>query len=297
MAVLEAEVDRHLGEDVRVVGRAWAEHQAGIIGRRPASAGRHSSLELSGLAAGAQREARAAARQLAKGGGHLGRRGVPTVGPRSAGIDPDPDLARRVSHHERSFPMQIDLFALAVVAGLAVTGAAWAGPSNEKPPALNFTVKSNDGASVDLSRYRGQVLLIVNTASKCGYTPQYAGLEKLYREYKDRGLRILAFPANDFGHQEPGTDAEIRAFCTQNYNVSFDLFSKVTVKGPEKVPLYRYLTEQEADPSLNGEIKWNFTKFLVDRQGRVVARFEPAVDPDTPAFRQAVEKLLAERAP
>jgi glutathione peroxidase len=193
--------------------------------------------------------------------------------------------------------MQIDLFALAIVASLAVTGAAWAGPSNDKPAALGFTVKGNDGSAVDLSRYRGQVLLIVNTASKCGYTPQYASLEKLYQSYKDRGLRILAFPANDFGQQEPGTDAEIRAFCTQNYNVSFDLFSKVTVKGPEKTPLYHYLTEQEADPSLNGEIKWNFTKFLVNRQGRVIARFEPNVDPNTPAVRQAVEKLLAEPAP
>ncbi|HEV8612749.1 MAG TPA: hypothetical protein VGQ73_04500, partial [Gemmatimonadales bacterium] len=104
--------------------------------------------------------------------------------------------------------MQIELLALAVVAGLAVTGAAWAGPSGEKPAALSFTVKRNDGSTADLSRYRGQVLLIVNTASKCGYTPQYAGLEKLYQSYKDRGLRILAFPANDFGAQEPGTDAE-----------------------------------------------------------------------------------------
>lgn len=189
--------------------------------------------------------------------------------------------------------MQIDLFALAVVAGLTVTSAAWAGPSNDKPGPLSFTVKKNDGSAVELNRYRGQVLLIVNTASKCGFTPQYASLEKLYDSYKDRGLRILAFPANDFGAQEPGTDAEIRAFCTQNYNVTFDLFSKVTVKGPEKVALYHYLTEQEADPSLNGEIKWNFTKFLVDRQGHVVARFEPNVDPNTPAVREAVEKLLA----
>lgn len=191
--------------------------------------------------------------------------------------------------------MQPGSLALALVMGLTVVGSAIADPSGEKPLALNFTVEANDGRPVELSRYRGQVLIIVNTASKCGYTPQYAELEQLYRQYKDRGLRVLAFPANDFGQQEPGTDAEIREFCTTNYNVSFDLFSKVTVKGPEKIALYRYLTEQTKEP-IKGEIKWNFTKFLVNRKGEVVARFEPNVRPASAEFKQAIEKLLDEPA-
>jgi glutathione peroxidase len=191
--------------------------------------------------------------------------------------------------------MRLDSLGLAVVMGLATFGAAPAGASGERPPALSFTMKANDGTPVDLGRYRGNVLVLVNTASKCGYTPQYAGLEQLYRQYKDRGLRILAFPANDFGQQEPGTDAEIREFCTNNYQVSFDLFSKVTVKGEEKAPLYRYLTEQTAAP-IKGDIKWNFTKFVIGRKGEVVARFEPNVKPDSPEFRAVIEKLLAEPA-
>jgi glutathione peroxidase len=191
--------------------------------------------------------------------------------------------------------MRYTQLALAMILGLSVTGAASADSPKERPPVLNFTVKANDGTPVDLGKYRGQVLILVNTASKCGLTPQYADLEQLYKQHKERGLRILAFPANDFGQQEPGTDSEIRQFCSANYNVSFDLFSKVTVVGAEKAPLYRYLTEQ-TEPSLRGDIKWNFTKFLVNRKGEVVARFEPKVKPDSPEFRAALEKLLAEPA-
>jgi glutathione peroxidase len=191
--------------------------------------------------------------------------------------------------------MRYQPLALALLVGLTAAGPASADSSKERPGVLNFTVKANDGSSVDLGKYRGQVLILVNTASKCGLTPQYADLEQLYGQYKDRGLRILAFPANDFGQQEPGTDSEIRQFCTANYKVSFDLFSKVSVVGEDKTPIYRYLTEQ-TDTSLRGDIKWNFTKFLVNRKGEVVARFEPKVKPDSPEFKAAVEKLLAEPA-
>lgn len=191
--------------------------------------------------------------------------------------------------------MRTTRLALALSLAVAALYPAIADSPKERPAVLSFTVKANDGTPVDLAKYRGQVLILVNTASKCGLTPQYAELEQLYRQHKDRGLRILAFPANDFGQQEPGTDSEIRQFCSANYNVSFDLFSKVAVVGTEKAPLYRYLTEQ-TEPSLRGDIKWNFTKFLVNRNGQVVARFEPKVKPDSPEFKAALEKLLAEPA-
>lgn len=191
--------------------------------------------------------------------------------------------------------MRYEPLALAMLVGFAASGAASADSSKADSAALGFTVKANDGTPVDLDKYRGQVLIVVNTASKCGLTPQYAELEQLYQQHKGHGLRILAFPANDFGQQEPGADSEIRTFCTANYKVSFDLFSKVSVVGGEKAPLYRYLTEQ-TEPSLRGDIKWNFTKFLVNRKGEVVARFEPKVKPDSPEFRAALAKLLAEPA-
>lgn len=190
--------------------------------------------------------------------------------------------------------MRVAFFLAAGLAALGAAGRATAIPGKESAPVLGFTVKKNDGTPVKLDQYRGNVLLIVNTASRCGFTPQYAGLEKLYEKYKDRGLKVLAFPANNFGAQEPGTDAEIKSFCTTKYNVSFDLFSKISVKGDDKAPLYRFLTEGQKDPALNGEIKWNFQKFLVNRRGEVVARFEPADDPMSPKVTEAVEKLLAE---
>jgi len=187
--------------------------------------------------------------------------------------------------------------AFLMIAGLAALGAGGEAPAiggEHHASVLGFTMKKNDGTPVKLSQYRGNVLLLVNTASKCGYTPQYTGLEKLYQKYKDRGLKILAFPANNFGAQEPGTDAEIRTFCSTNYNVTFDLFSKISVKGEDKAPLYQYLTEHEKDPALNGDIKWNFGKFLVNRKGEVVARFEPGDEPTSPKVTEAVERLLAE---
>ena len=156
----------------------------------------------------------------------------------------------------------------------------------------DFMLPSIDGQNAPLSQFKGKVLLLVNVASKCGYTPQYEGLEALYEKYKDQGLVVIGFPANNFGAQEPGTNEEIKAFCTRNYKVSFPMYAKVSVKGEDKTPLYHYLTE-EANPATNGEIGWNFTKFLVDRNGSVVARFESKVKPDDAALVAAVEKALS----
>jgi glutathione peroxidase len=165
------------------------------------------------------------------------------------------------------------------------------GPSAASP--LEFTVTDINGKSIDLAKYRGRVVLIVNTASKCGFTPQYAGLEKLYQADKDRGLAILGFPANDFGHQEPGTNEEIVQFCSTKYKVTFDLFSKIVVKGDGQAPLYQFLTDEKANAPFGGAIAWNFTKFLVARDGRVVNRFASKVAPDDPQLIKAVEAELA----
>ena len=159
---------------------------------------------------------------------------------------------------------------------------------------FDFKVKDIDGNAVDLSKYKGDVLLVVNTASKCGYTPQYKGLEAVYEKYKGRGFEVLAFPANEFGKQEPGTDQEIKTFCTTNYNVSFPVFSKIVVKGQGIHPLYQYLTSRDTNPKFGGDIPWNFTKFLVDRKGHVIARFEPKADPQSPEVTSAIEAALAE---
>lgn len=149
------------------------------------------------------------------------------------------------------------------------------------------------GPPVRLEQFRGQVLLIVNTASQCGFTPQYAGLEQLYRAYRERGFAVLGFPSNQFGAQEPGTEAEIGAFCQKNFGVSFPLFAKIEVNGPLAHPLYKFL--KRAQPGLlgwlgGGGIRWNFTKFLVDRQGKVVARYAPSTAPQ--ALAAAIEALL-----
>ena len=157
-----------------------------------------------------------------------------------------------------------------------------------------FTLSSIDGKAVSLADYKGKVVLLVNVASKCGFTPQYTGLEKLYEHYKDKGLVIVGIPANNFGGQEPGTNEEIKTFCSRTYNVSFPMMSKVSVKGDDKTPLYQYLTDSSANSQTGGEIKWNFTKFLVDKNGKVIARFEPKVTPDSSELISAVEKALAE---
>jgi glutathione peroxidase len=157
---------------------------------------------------------------------------------------------------------------------------------------FDFQALSLDGSPVDLSRYRGQVLLIVNTASECGFTPQYKGLEQVYEQYRDRGLEVLGFPCNQFGKQEPGTEAEIGAFCEKNYGVTFPMFSKVDVNGDEAHPLFKHL-KQSAPGVLGTEgIKWNFTKFLINKDGSVFKRYAPQTKPEEIAGD--IEKLLAE---
>ena len=149
-------------------------------------------------------------------------------------------------------------------------------------------MKSIDGKQSSLADYKGKVVLFVNVASQCGYTPQYSGLQSLYEKYQGKGLVVVGVPSNDFGSQEPGSDAEIKTFCSRNYNVTFPMLSKVVVKGSGKVPLYEYLTQT------GGEVKWNFTKFLVGKDGKVRARFESGARPDSSELTGAIEKALAE---
>jgi glutathione peroxidase len=158
----------------------------------------------------------------------------------------------------------------------------------------DFTLPSIDGRPMPLADFKGKVVLVVNVASRCGYTPQYSALEALYEKYKDQGFVIVGFPANNFGAQEPGTNQEIKTFCSRKYSVTFPLYSKVSVKGDDQTPLYQYLTKQ-TDPPIAGEIKWNFTKFLVDRNGHVLQRFESAVRPDSKEVISAVEKQLSQK--
>lgn len=158
---------------------------------------------------------------------------------------------------------------------------------------LDFKMRDIDGKDVKLKKYKGQVLLVVNVASKCGYTPQYEALQATYLKYKDQGFTTLAFPANNFGGQEPGTATEIKEFCESKYKVTFPMFAKISVKGDDQDPLYAFLTKPETNPQFAGDIKWNFSKFLIDRKGNVVARFEPKVKPDSPEVTAAIEKYLA----
>ena len=165
----------------------------------------------------------------------------------------------------------------------------------EASPVLNFKMKNIDGKEVFLGGYQGSVLLLVNVASECGFTPQYEDLEKLYQKYKERGLKVLAFPANNFGSQEPGTNEQIKDFCQSKYNVTFDLFAKVSVKGEDQCDLYKFLTDKEKGERFGGEIRWNFQKFLVDRSGKVVGRFEPNDSPVGEKIVRAVEEALKEQ--
>jgi glutathione peroxidase len=175
----------------------------------------------------------------------------------------------------RRFPLRklSLIFALLVAAGMTAAHAA---------SIYDFTMKSIDGQPVSLKSYSGKVVLLVNVASKCGFTPQYAGL----------GFVIVGVPANNFGQQEPGTNDEIKKFCSNKYNVSFPMMSKVSVLGDDETPLYRFLTDKSENPQIGGDIKWNFTKFLFDRNGKPVARFEPNVTPDSPEVQAAIEAAL-----
>lgn len=165
--------------------------------------------------------------------------------------------------------------------------------AEETPEVLSYTVKSIDGEDVPLSKYKGKVVLIVNVASRCGLTPQYTALEELHEKYSDKGLAVLGFPCNQFLKQEPGTEAEIKEFCSTKYGVEFDMFSKVEVNGEGKSDLYEFLTSKEKNPEFAGDIKWNFTKFLLSKDGKVVARFEPKVTPDDEKVVKAIEAELA----
>ena len=157
---------------------------------------------------------------------------------------------------------------------------------------LDYKVTDIDGKDYDLAQLKGKVVMLVNVASKCGYTPQYTGLEKLYEAKKDQGFVIVGFPANNFKGQEPGTNEQIKEFCTSKYNVTFPMMSKISVKGDDMAPLYKFLTEAPTAGAYAGDIEWNFTKFVVDRDGKVVARFKSKVTPESPELTGAVEKAL-----
>jgi glutathione peroxidase len=177
-----------------------------------------------------------------------------------------------------------------VALALCLSFAAAVAARAESSTPLSGEMKGIDGKPVDLASYKGKVVLVVNVASRCGKTPQYAGLQKLYESHKDKGFVILGFPANDFGAQEPGSDAQIAEFCSANYGVTFPMFSKITVKGADKAPLYKALTEA-ADPK--GEVGWNFEKFLIGKDGGVIGRFKSGVAPDDAKLVQAIEAALA----
>lgn len=175
-----------------------------------------------------------------------------------------------------------------IIAAICLMSAGLFGASN----VYEFTMNSIDGNPQPLAAFKGKPVLIVNVASKCGFTPQYEQLEAVYEKYKDRGLIIAGFPANNFMGQEPGTNQEIKTFCSTKYNVKFPMFAKISVKGDDKAPLYQFLTDTAANPKTGGEIKWNFTKFLIGRDGTVIARFEPQVKPDAPEVIAAIEQAL-----
>jgi glutathione peroxidase len=186
------------------------------------------------------------------------------------------------------------LTALVSLALLMVAVGRPATAADVKSP-LDFKMESIDGKPVDLSKYKGNVVLIVNVASKCGLTPQYKQLEAVYSKYKDQGLLVLGFPANEFGKQEPGENKEISEFCTSKYNIDFPMFSKIVVKGADINPLYQFLTSKETNPGFEGDIKWNFEKFLVGRDGKVIKRFAPPVKPDDAQVTEAIEAELSKK--
>jgi glutathione peroxidase len=182
-------------------------------------------------------------------------------------------------------------------AALALAGVASAAPIPEGGKKVNgpldYKMRGIDGKDVDLSKYKGKVVLLVNVASECGYTPQYKGLQELYEQYGKDGLVVIGVPSNDFGQQEPGSNADILKFCQSNYKVTFPLLAKVKVKGDGKAPLYQYLTAKETDPKFAGEVGWNFEKFLIGRNGQVVGRFKSGDEPTSDRVVDAIKKELA----
>ncbi len=189
----------------------------------------------------------------------------------------------------RSLALAAAIFALSIGVSLGTDRAVAEEAAKEL---LDLSARRLGGSEEPLSRYRGEVLLIVNTASECGYTPQYAGLQALYERYREKKFNVLGFPSNDFGEQEPGDDRQIGAFCKSNYGVEFPMFSKVRVLGADAHPVYAYLTS--LPKPIGGAVEWNFQKYLVDRNGRVVARFESETEPGDPVLVAALERLLSE---
>jgi glutathione peroxidase len=176
---------------------------------------------------------------------------------------------------------------------LSAAGLAAEEKEKNVPAALNFKMKRLDGKEQSLAKYQGQVVLMVNVASECGLTPQYAGLQALHKKYAGQGLVVAGFPANEFGAQEPGTNAQIAEFCQANYGVDFDMYAKVVVKGKGICPLYEHLTSKQTNPKFGGPITWNFEKFLIGRDGQIVARFAPDAEPQSDDVVKAVEAELA----
>jgi glutathione peroxidase len=190
--------------------------------------------------------------------------------------------------------MKKSAFALSILL-IATLSTAQTRTGGKVPDVLNFTMKSLSGQPVNLSKYQGKVVLIVNVASECGFTYQYEGLEALHNKYAAQGLSILGFPSNDFGAQEPGSDSDIQQFCKSNYGVEFDMFSKVTVLGSNKVPLFQHLTSSSSNPKFPGEISWNFEKFLVGRDGQIIGRYKSPVEPQSRELTEALEAALGKR--
>lgn len=188
------------------------------------------------------------------------------------------------------------LFATLMVASLVMASPVMAngksGKTDKVKSVYDFSLKDINGKDVKLKNYRGKVVMLVNVASKCGLTPQYEGLQKIYTKYQGQGFVILGIPANNFGGQEPGTNEEIKTFCSLKYNVTFPMFSKISVKGDDIDPLYKFLTDKQTNPEFGGDIAWNFNKFLVDRNGKIIARFSPKETPDSEKVIQTLEAAL-----
>jgi len=184
-------------------------------------------------------------------------------------------------------PISLVLIVLIFATARVIRAADASPPTSQPASPLDFTVKDIDGNDYNLAQLKGKVVLIVNVASRCGFTPQYTGLEKLYEANKDKGFVIVGFPANNFKSQEPGTNEEIKAFCTGKYKVTFPMMSKISVKGEDKHPLYQILTTDK------GEVTWNFNKFLIGRDGKLIEHFDSKVKPDDARLSGAIEKALA----
>jgi glutathione peroxidase len=188
------------------------------------------------------------------------------------------------------------LLTLGILLALVPALAAGGDKGGKKvAPVLDFTMKSIDGKDVDLKTYQGKVVLMVNVASECGYTPQYKQLQELHKKYADQGLAVLGFPSNDFGGQEPGSESDIKAFCKKNYGVTFDLFSKISITGKEPAPLYKFLQGKETNPRSGGKVKWNFEKFLIGRDGTLAARYASDADLEGAEFVRTLEAELAKK--